>query len=462
MDPILKFTVNNQRIYRDDNFHVVSGSKNYLTASFLFLTPEWEGKTKTAIFYDGEKPHPVILVNDACEVPWEFTAESGEKYVSVFAGDLITANKALVMVWESGYAEGETPNPPTPTVYEQIIALLESKADGLSYSGNILKLLSGENEIARVTITGGGGGGREIEFRKSESAIQWRYTGDTEWIDLVPLADITGPSGPAGQDGQDGKDGLPGADGITPIIGENGNWYLGDTDTGKPSRGETGPAGQDGAQGPKGDTGADGKSAYQYAQEGGYTGTEDEFKEKLAQEKFANPNALTFTGAVTGSYDGSEPLAVNIPSSGGGSGGTGGLSQLATVTLTEPAASIVLNFTEVEDIIISAQFVGGMDESTATTIKFNVNYSGSGAGFNHKETVNLSSSAVGYYIGYLYSRSLKMRGVLYAQKNINIAGNTTTLRFDTDKENIFSIRVFTDSATPFGIGTTITVYGGKL
>ena len=30
-----------------------------------------------------------------------------------------------------------------------------------------------------------------------------------------------------------------------------------------------------------------------------------------------NPNALTFTGAVTGSYDGSEPLTVEIPSDGG-------------------------------------------------------------------------------------------------------------------------------------------------
>lgn len=42
-----------------------------------------------------------------------------------------------------------------------------------------------------------------------------------------------------------------GADGITPHIGENGNWYLGSTDTGKPSRGE---------KGDKGDTGADGKA----------------------------------------------------------------------------------------------------------------------------------------------------------------------------------------------------------
>ena len=43
-----------------------------------------------------------------------------------------------------------------------------------------------------------------------------------------------------------------GADGITPTIGDNGNWFLGDVDTNKPSRGEQGPAG------PKGDTGAQG------------------------------------------------------------------------------------------------------------------------------------------------------------------------------------------------------------
>lgn len=34
-----------------------------------------------------------------------------------------------------------------------------------------------------------------------------------------------------------------GADGITPTIGLNGNWYLGDTDIGKPSRGENGTNG---------------------------------------------------------------------------------------------------------------------------------------------------------------------------------------------------------------------------
>ena len=81
----------------------------------------------------------------------------------------------------------------------------------------------------------------------------------------------------------DGAPGDPGTDGITPTIGANGNWYLGVTDTGKPSRGEAGPAGADGAPG------ADGKSAYQYAQEGGYTGTEAEFAAKLAEEYIPNP-----------------------------------------------------------------------------------------------------------------------------------------------------------------------------
>ena len=78
-----------------------------------------------------------------------------------------------------------------------------------------------------------------------------------------------------------------GADGITPTIGDNGNWFLGATDTGKPSRGEkgeTGARGEKGADGATGATGANGKSAYSYAQDGGYTGTEAEFAAKLAAE----------------------------------------------------------------------------------------------------------------------------------------------------------------------------------
>lgn len=54
-------------------------------------------------------------------------------------------------------------------------------------------------------------------------------------------AGAPGKDGTNGKDGADGKPGAPGADGVTPHIGDNGHWYLGSTDTGKPSRGEQGP-----------------------------------------------------------------------------------------------------------------------------------------------------------------------------------------------------------------------------
>ena len=48
----------------------------------------------------------------------------------------------------------------------------------------------------------------------------------------------------------------------------------------------------------------------------------DYVKKKDIPTNLPNPNPLIFTGAATGSYDGSEALTVEIPSGGGG-GGTG-------------------------------------------------------------------------------------------------------------------------------------------
>ena len=59
---------------------------------------------------------------------------------------------------------------------------------------------------------------------------------------------------------------------------------------------------------------ADGKTAYAYAKEGGYTGTEEEFAQKLAAElptSLPNPNALTINGQT---YDGSEAVKITIAS----------------------------------------------------------------------------------------------------------------------------------------------------
>lgn len=58
---------------------------------------------------------------------------------------------------------------------------------------------------------------------------------EAEW--LASLKGATGAPGAPGKDGEDGK---------TPYVGDNGNWYIGADDTGKPSRGAKGEPGQDG------------------------------------------------------------------------------------------------------------------------------------------------------------------------------------------------------------------------
>lgn len=64
-------------------------------------------------------------------------------------------------------------------------------------------------------------------------------------------------------DGEKGENGTDGTDGLTPTIGDNGNWYLGEIDTGKPSRGIQGEQGIQGIQGEQGIQGIQGETGPQ-------------------------------------------------------------------------------------------------------------------------------------------------------------------------------------------------------
>ena len=151
-------------------------------------------------------------------------------------------------------------------------------------------LVAAINEAAR---TGGAG---SMALRVADGYIQYSAGGGSTWQNLIAVADLKGADGAPGkdgptgapgkdghspvvtatksgktttisvdgaaiatvEDGADGKPGAAGADGITPTIGPNGNWFLGATDTGKPSRGETGTPGKDGPTGAPGAPGAAG------------------------------------------------------------------------------------------------------------------------------------------------------------------------------------------------------------
>ena len=84
----------------------------------------------------------------------------------------------------------------------------------------------------------------------------------------------------------DVQDGADGKDGIIPHIGENGNWWIGDNDTGVSAigaaglngvDGEPGKDGQNGKDGIDGENGIDGESAYDIAVSYGFTGNYEEW-----------------------------------------------------------------------------------------------------------------------------------------------------------------------------------------
>lgn len=97
-----------------------------------------------------------------------------------------------------------------------------------------------------------GENGKTPEFRVNENILQWRYEGDGVWLNLYDLTVLKGLDGKDGKDGINGKDGADGKNGKTPFIGENGNWWIGEADTGIKAAGTEGKDGINGIDGTDG------------------------------------------------------------------------------------------------------------------------------------------------------------------------------------------------------------------
>lgn len=127
--------------------------------------------------------------------------------------------------------------------------------------------------------------------------------------------------------------------------------------------------------------GENGKSAYKFAQDAGYTGTETDFSKKLNQATFANPFPLTFTGAATATYDGSEAVTVDLPS-GGGSNDSFKLLQKFDVGANNDVKTFVISTdTDGAPIACKKIIVYGLT-STAKEKKSNVTFY-----VNNKQTI---------------------------------------------------------------------------
>lgn len=245
----------------------------------------WQRLQKTVIF-QGAVTKDVLTNSSIVTVPPEVVAKANVNLsVGVYGTDA-NGSIAVPTIWarlgtvrRAASPSGDTTTAPTLPVWAQIQTDIGNLGDLDTTDKS--SLVAAINEA----LTKGGG---EVDPATVQKIVE-------DYLKANPP-----------QAGADGKDG------ITPTIGENGNWYLGDTDTGKPSRGTTGVPGKDGANGKDG---ADGKSAYQYAQDGGYTGTETDFIAKLAQEILSGTTDDLTPAQVYEAVSAGRPVKVQYTSS---------------------------------------------------------------------------------------------------------------------------------------------------
>lgn len=194
-----------------------------------------------AQFIQNGEPKNVKVEDGYCFVPSELEIGAFELCLRGDDGESVvaTVNRLTLEVCEGFDPSGETSLPPSPDLYTQLIKEIDS--------------------------------GKKIAQSVREDADSGKF------------------NGPPGTNGDPGE---PGKDGHSPVVTA--------TKSGKTTTISVDGAAiatvEDGADGKPGTDGADGKSAYQYAVEGGFTGTEAEFSGKLAAEIPSVDSTLTQSG----------------------------------------------------------------------------------------------------------------------------------------------------------------------
>lgn len=138
---------------------VTSGSANVYLCQFQF-DDSWDGLDRTAVFQSGDDKVSVILDGtNQCQIPWE-VLENPRRTLEAGVYGTKDGNVVLPTVWASlgtikeGVSLGETSQPPTPGLYEQILSEI-GDLDDLSTTAKD-SIVSAINEL---WATGGGGTG---------------------------------------------------------------------------------------------------------------------------------------------------------------------------------------------------------------------------------------------------------------------------------------------------------------
>lgn len=169
-----------------------------------------------------------------------------------------------------------------------------------------------------------------------------------------------------------------------------------------------------------------------------------------------NPKSLTFTGAVTGSYDGSEEVSVNIPSGGGESGGNNwdDWELVSSLTTTEDTLSIMIEMqNRYTEMYVSI--------STIEKMKIKINFaclkSNEGYRAEINPAVNMNENI------YMFRIWDAPKDAYVKRPSVLLAGGGNAyfkILVSTYASSYNGIRIDSyDGTTLFGAGTIVDVYG---
>ena len=287
---MMKFLVKQQKIEALEREVIASDQIAFVSVKFVF-DGTWKTLHKVVQFTQCEETYNLVLGIDGttCLLPSEL--HPGAVKMSLFGYDAesdttvrATTVPVTLHIRSSGFvADGDTPIPPTPDLYTQLLKKLDEKAAGLQNgkdgfspkvkaeqmeSGVVITIVDADGETS-ATLHNGANGEKGTDGKSAyQIAVEQGYQGsESDWLSsLKGDKGNTGAKGNPGQDGADGKSAYA-------IAVEHGyedsedKWLLslkgekGDAGE-RGEKGDTGLQGERGERGEKGDAGVAGKDGF--------------------------------------------------------------------------------------------------------------------------------------------------------------------------------------------------------
>ena len=281
----IKFTAECDRLTSDISA-AISGNVNYYKCEFTF-SDEWQGLSKYAVFSKKDKAYTVEIKDGCCFIPKEVLQESGNIAIGVFGTNgsetdylRISTNPVTALVSTGAYKEGDTPETPTPDLWEEYLNQVAKAADNV------------------------------IPYINKSDNHWYVYDPKTQkYVDSgVNSVGAKGDKGDKGDRGEQGIQGERGLQGLQGVQGEKG-------DTGE--KGEKGDQGIQGIQGVKGDDGYTPIRGTDYWTETDQAAISADLDNKVADkaDKLKSIPSKDVTGypiTLTDQLAGEKPIKLNI------------------------------------------------------------------------------------------------------------------------------------------------------